>query len=449
MLVNIIPGVQIFNCQARRLHRAEAGAAALIFSLAMFIVIGGMAFTIDVSRIYAVKARLSIAVEMAATAAATNLHFLPEDDLGGLAAETVNATFRQMNLLAYVGSSPAPPTVSIITDILTGRVTVTAEAAVSTTLMRTVSFFDDVTVSKSITAEQTMPEAELALVLDASASMESFGKLEDVKSASRDFIARLGSEARRDIGATLALAPVGNGLVNIAPHKDWVATGSWPVNIPPRVPGVAAWTGELADQRWCVDSRAGAAGVDDTPPDQVKFPLVLGLSSVLDPLLGLPLFTVTTTDDCRNDRILPLNPSFADIDAEISSLSGVGETALGRGMLWAERLLSPRWQALWDGNAASPVAYYDPAVEKIAILVAGTGNSDEAEDLLFSDVCTRLKTNGVTLYVIDYLAPTSFAPGLQECATSAGHYFDVSSATELSEAFISIAKFISVVRFNG
>ena len=433
----------------RRFREAEAGAAVLIFALGLFIVIGGMAFAVDVSRIYAVKSRLSVATEAAAVAAATNLHFLNADALDLLATETLNANFGRMNLLAYKGDTVALPVVTVTPDLATGEVTVSVTVQVSTTLLRVLSFFDDVTVKKAITARQQMPETELALVLDASAASDASGKLASLKTSAEAFIAALEAETRQATGVRWALVPFGNNLVNVAPHQDWVTPGAWPVNIPPNVPGTTGWTGDLAEDRWCVAMRPGAAATSAAPPTSDPFPLVLEIASENDPVTGLPHFTNVTTPDCRGERILPLTGVAAAISAEIAGLSGVGETASGRAMLWAERVLSPLWQGLWDGDSSSPVAYNDPALRKTAVLVVASDNADAGEDTILSNACVRMKSNGITLYTIDYLASAATADIVKACAPSTGHYFRVTSDTELLDAFFAIAKFLTVVQFPG
>lgn len=434
----------------RNLGRDTEGAAALIFTLAVLIVLGVAAFSVDAARFFAVKSRLSIATEMAAVAAAKNLNFLSESELNTLASETVAATFRQMKLLSFSGAVAASPTVSLAINTTTGNVTVTVDALVPTTMLSFVGFLDDVSLRETVTTRQVMPDAELVMILDSSAEMGTLGKLADLTATAQNFMTLFGSFAFENSGLQFGLVPVGNTLANVAPHSDWVVDGAWPINIPPNVPGTTAWGGDLAEQRWCVDVRTGAAGVTDLTPGTEKFPLILEVSSELDPVTGIPHFSVTTTADCRPDRIMPISNSSAGISAALATLSGHGTTSLGRGMAWGERILSPLWQSLWEIGSTSPVAYNDPITGKIIVLTVGTGNADPGvENILLGDVCSRLKSNGVTIYVVDYLAPTATSTLLSACATTVGHYFRVETASELSDAFFTIAKFITVVRLNG
>src|SRR5690606_40782706 len=57
------------------------------------------------------------------------------------------------------------------------------------------------------------------------------------------------------------------------------------------------------------------------------------------PGTGLPHFENVTTTYCRAEALLPLGPAAALTDA-LATLGGNGEAAVGRAMLWAERLRS-------------------------------------------------------------------------------------------------------------
>ncbi len=429
-------------------HKAEDGTALLIFSMALFIVIGGIAYTIDVSRFFAAKARLGNATEMAAVAVAQNLHFLETSVLDQLASDVVSVNYRRTSLHAYSGDTVVPLSVNLATNIETGEVTLRTRAEVSTTLLRALNFLENVTVAVEINAVQEQPEAEVVLVLEASNAMAASGALAEVKSAARDFIVALSAKATQGNGIKWGLVPFGNAMVNIAPYQDWVDGGVWPLNIPPEGPGTTEWTGDLAEDRWCVAPRAGAAGEDDTPPGTTSFPLVLALHSEINAGTGLPHYSNITSTDCRPERIRGLTGSLP-ISTAVASLAGNGGTAYGRGMIWAERALSPLWQGVWSSDTTLPAGYDDETIKKIAILVVGSSAAEVGEDSRLINSCTRMKQNDITLYVIGYLAPATTSALLQTCATTVGHYFHVTDVSNLQSAFFSIAKFLTRVRFAG
>lgn len=432
----------------RDFHAAEEGAALLIFALAIFIVIGGVAFAIDVSRFFAAKSRLGIASEMAVLAAAQNFRFLSTAELSQLATEMLQANFHGAHLLTFSDEILAPPSVNLLTDAETGEVTLRASAIIPTMLLRALNFLDPVTVASEITVVQQKPEAEITLVIEASEIFETAGRLAEVRAAAQGLITALEAETTQEEGIKWSLVPFGNNIVNVAPHKGWVAAGMWPLNIPPLVPGTTEWVGDLAEDRWCIAPRLGSTGEDDTPPATTDFPLVLTLGAEIDAETGLPHFTNVTTADCREGRIVGLTDSLM-LSTALASVRGNGGTAYGRAMLWAERTVSPLWQGVWNGDAARPVAYDDEAVEKVTILVVGSDAEDVAEDARLSSTCTRMKQNDIALYVIDYLAPTGTSTRLEACASTTGHYFRVTDEPSLRSAFFAIAKFMTVIRLAG
>jgi hypothetical protein len=432
----------------RQFHRAEEGAALLIFALTVFIVIGAVAFAIDISRFFAAQSRLSIATERAVVAAAQNFRFLDTAELNMLTTEILRANFHSAHLLTYSEDAIAPPTAQLLTSPETGEVTLTSSVTIPTTLLRMLNFLDPVTVERKITAVQLKPEAEVTLVIEASDAFDAAGRLAEVTTAAEGFIAALEAEVTQVGGIKWALVPFGNEIVNIAPHNDWVEGGSWPISLPPLIAGLTEWAGDLAEDRWCVSPRNGSAGTDATPPATVAFPLVLTLGLEIDGATGLPLFTNITTADCRTERILGLGDPAA-VSSALAALRGNGGAAYGRAMIWAERTLSPLWQGLWDGDSSRPSAYEEDSVQKVALLVVGSEAGDPAEQTRLAEACARMKQNGIILYVIDYLAPAATSPAMQACATSQGHYFRVTDDASLRTAFFAIAKFMTVVRFSG
>ncbi len=436
--------VILFRC----LSRNEQGSAFLVFALGLFLTLGGMAFAFDLTRFFSAKTRLSFAVEMAAVAAAQNLPFMEEDELLVLARDVAAANFGSAAFFSYATDAPPAISLGLLPNETGAEITVTGEALVPTTLLRALQFFDDVTVSSMVTARAEQPEIELALVIEASEALAADGRLQEVALAAADFVNALGTAYSSGDGARFAVVPVGNEFVNIAPHDDWVMDGVWPINIPPQIPGTTEWEGELAEDRWCVSPRAGSAGEDDTPPDLASFPLVLSLTSTPDPGTGLPHFENITTASCRADRILPLSDPVATV-AALSGLSGNGVAAHGRAMIWAERSLSPGWREAWNVSPSHPVEYDDAAVSKAVLLIAGSNLADAAEEARFLTTCTRLREQGVVIYVIDYLAPAASSSALQQCGGAAAHYFRTETDLAMREAFFSLAKFLTIVRFPG
>ncbi|MCR9213925.1 MAG: pilus assembly protein TadG-related protein [Proteobacteria bacterium] len=445
LYMNMVLTVVLESCW--RFSRDIKGSAAPIFLLVFTVILGTSAFLLDVSRVLAVQSKLNSASELAVVAMAKNLHFLNDQQLNDFGLGILSANLKSGNSFSGSYRTVQDLTIKVETNENSGEVTIEAQTKVTTYFLKIFHFFDDVTVSATLSVRQVMPEAEIVLALDSSAEMEISGRLEDVKSWTSELVQAFVKHSKIIDGIQFSLVPFGGSYVNVAPHKDWVDEGTWPDDVPPNVPGTKSWAGELEQERWCVGRRSGIAGETDLTPEQSKFPLVIGISSVVDVNTGLPHYSVTTAEDCPLQPILPLTDSSVVVSRGISKIIGTGEVMVGQGMVWAERVLSPNWLSSWQQGGRHPVAYNDPEVEKIVLLFVGSqSGSSEDQTQLMSAVCTRLKSEGVKIYVIDYQSSSNLTSPLTLCATSSGYYFNVTSSTELREVIWQIARFLTIVK---
>jgi hypothetical protein len=68
-------------------------------------------------------------------------------------------------------------------------------------------------------------------------------------------------------------------------------------------------------------------------------------------------------------------------------------------------------------------------------------------DANLHNVCNAAKGEGIIVFSVAFEAPEGGKAALQDCASTAGHYFDV-NGTDLSEAFASIARQISQLKLT-
>jgi len=427
---------------------SEDGAASVIFGLALVIIIGSMALMVDVTRVFVAKSHLANFSESAALAVARNLNFLTEEELEDLATTMTASTVPNSSIFMFNSQSVTTTTV-LSTELSSGLVSVTIEATVPTTLLQVFDFADEMTIAETVTAFQYAPEAEIVFVLESSSEMEQSGKLVIASTAVNEFISVFDNHRVSDTGIVFGFIPFGSELVNVAPHTDWLEEGLWPTDVPPNVSGTSDWVGELAEDRWCVLTRSGDAGTLDVTPAHTRFPLVLEILKT--EIEGdVAHYSNITSTDCRSEPIISLTENTEIILQLTSSLAGNGEAYSGRAMIWAERMLSPDWQPYWQTTEGPPTEYDDEDIQKVVILVTGSANTaPDTENSLFSEACDRMKSNDVTVYVVDFLAPDSIAEILTNCATSKGHYFRAENEASVSEALYAIAKFLTVVKFSG
>lgn len=73
--------------------------------------------------------------------------------------------------------------------------------------------------------------------------------------------------------------------------------------------------------------------------------------------------------------------------------------------------------------------------------------ADTTKNSRLQSICTAAKNKGFTIFTIGFEAPTNGKTQLLACASSAGHYYDV-TGIQISQAFLSIASQISHLRLT-
>ena len=180
---------------------------------------------------------------------------------------------------------------------------------------------------------------------------------------------------------------------------------------------------------------------------------------------------------CVTQPIMPLNSNYASIVSKVNSLQANGTTNIMEGVAWGTRVLTPGEPfgqgadkakkqvdkimiVLTDGanvfgnndtKLGSDYASHGYLVDGRLGITTGDSNATNAlMNARTLDACTSAKAAGIEVYTIRLEEPDK-ATGtmLQECATSAGHYFDAPSRSQLDEVFAKISERIVRVRISS
>ena len=177
--------------------------------------------------------------------------------------------------------------------------------------------------------------------------------------------------------------------------------------------------------------------------------------------------------ECILKPVVRLTTDGAKVKKAISELTIAGDTNIPMGLVWGWHTLSPL------GPFKDGVAYGTPKVKKIAVLMtdgqntifnnnypnksiysgigyigqnrAGITDGTAAErraalDARLSLLCRNMKAKGILLYTIRLEVADSEYQVLQNCATTPAMFHDVKQASDLNEAFATIAKDILKLR---
>lgn len=188
----------------RKLGRAERGNVVMILALSILPITAVVGSAIDISRIQTARIQTSALLDQAVLAAA-NLSY--KDDPDTLVKDWMNSQ------IAQFGHNVEDLTVSVQSQVALNSKTVssTATLRVDTAIMHMFGR-EEVFISVSASAMQSIPNIEIAMVLDISSSMRG-NRLTSLKEASTDFIDIMLNDETED-STSINIVPFG-GTVNI------------------------------------------------------------------------------------------------------------------------------------------------------------------------------------------------------------------------------------------
>ncbi len=178
---------------------------------------------------------------------------------------------------------------------------------------------------------------------------------------------------------------------------------------------------------------------------------------------------------CQTAALLRMTTDMTAVKTELKAMIASGDTEIPVGLVWGWHLLSP------NAPFADGVAYGTVGTTKIAVLVTdgqntyGTGvngQDDSAYTALgyiwqnristdagsFTDpasalndrlakLCTNMKAQNIVIYTVPVeVTDTGIKTLLQNCASSASNYIDVTASSQLAAAFANIAGSIGHLR---
>ena len=399
----------------RSFGRGEGGGVIVIFALALVPLIMMAGMVID----YAVNSNARQQAQTAVDSAALALAMLPagttDADLTARAQSTVRAALAN----AHVDG------LSVSMDHAGDIITVTAKGTTATSLTR-IARFQSMPLNVSGTANRSMTNLEIALVLDNTGSMAG-AKLTNLKSAASDLVTKLFKQADPSKANALRIGVVPFSMtVNTGPgsagspwldlyaessvHKQTFATTTSAAN---RFSLFAAmkkpWAG-------CVEARPAPYDVQDTTPnrnvpDTLYVPYFApdesdnDYNAVNDYMSDLTLadgfgwgmsdrtrqgqinkysknaFKVSATarqagtgylygpnSGCEIQPLTRLSTSQSTLTSAINAMTVVGDTNIPLGLVWGWNLLSP------NGPYRDGVPYADASTKKFVVLMTDGQN---------------------------------------------------------------------------
>ena len=399
------------------------GGLAAIIGLAFPVVLIAIGGAIDTAIIYNTQSRLQSAVDTAALSAASS----------------GNTEFSELSALAdnyFYANAPQNSGVTDVNGALSqegGSLLYTADLRLNNSFMRMIGR----PVSNLVATAQANRETngvEIVMILDTTGSMGFGSSWPDAKAAMHNMLQTLDDlSGGEEFYATLV--PMSD-RINVGTDKaSWMSVSPAPDD----------WDG-CFEPREQGDPGFPYALSDDPPESEAFLPTADGYH--ISSLSSRSNFTCPA-------EILGPTEDIAGIRSAIDALSLRGTGRFDEGMAWAWRLLSPRWQDRWS-VASYPSEYGER--RKVVLLITDKftrayehevgGDDGESfgpnqgsrwgfEHLVHT--CSKMKNEGIEVHAVYVNGNTHGVSYMEDCATSAAHYHEVTDVASLQGALGRIA----------
>ena len=378
--------------------RDDKGSIATIFGLTLIPVLALAGAAVDFSHALSARTKLSATVDAVTLAAGT-----------GIVTPSMSASEQKAILQDYFDANwdPNLPKPTFDAQIADGRVTITAQTEVATTLLNVIGF-KTLPVTASATSVTGITGVEVALVLDNTGSMGG-SKIADLKVAANSLVDKLFALPNADELVKIGIVPFGQNVRIDTKFAD------------------ARWLNRPADWSGCLTMRQAPYDLDERPTARHPAPGVSGNCSGIQ-------------------TITPLTNSTYELHRQVQGLTANGMTYIPVGMSWGWQLLSPQ------GPYTGAAEYSDKKTKKYLVVMtdgANTINTHNANGRL-QQTCEVVKDKDITVFSITFQVNDRPTKNLmRKCATSSSHYFNAESGGELKQVFDVIATEISRLRLSS
>ncbi len=478
----------------------EAGSMLPLVAGSMIMLTGATGLTIDGARAFYVKDVLQKSLDSAGLAAG---HAMDVDTMEADAEEFFAAN------IASAGFVSTSSDMNIVISDDNELITLTATATVESTFMRLFGW-DEITVVADTEITRETRGMELVLVMDNTGSMRWSNKMDSMQEAAHDLVEVVYGDDETNTNLWVGVVPyithvnVGNA------HRDWLSAG-----------GKVRVDNEYYSTEWmgCLEARADGEDLTDTPPDEAPFepfywedtdPFWLeewrysywsgnywweGWIDEDNNWIDDDSGTISIYE--ANDRTNALGPNrgcgpqITPLVAEKTTIKDAidemepwsfGGTAANHGLVWGWRVLSPRWQGMWNGSPAGlPKPHNEPFMDKVIVMLTDGVNefiendyeqigysdytafgrladlgyddaSDGRDDMddRFDTICANIKADDIIIYTITFgtTPDTDTQNAYSACATNPSFYFHAPDASSLDEAFDTIGRQLSNLRLS-
>jgi Flp pilus assembly protein TadG len=421
----------------RAFRSQRSGNVTITFALALIPVIGLVGAAVDYSRANSARTAMQAALDSTALMLSKEAPSLTSTQMTQKANDYFNAMFTRPEALNT--------TLALNYNATGDSLTLSGSANVNTTFTRVIGK-TQMAIGSSTTVKWGMSRLRVALVLDNTGSMADAGKITALKTATKNLLTMLQSAAANNGDVYVSIIPFSKDVNVGGPtnyNASWVNWTDWDANnglwcksngqCSDKQTGNAVWTPNNHNT-WngCVTDRTQNYDTLNTAPST-----------------GIPatLFPAEQYDNCPAEFI-PLSYNWTQLNKKVDDMFPNGNTNQAIGLAWG-------WMSLMTTaplNAPAMDANYK--YQQIIILLTDGLNT---QDRWYSDqssidarqqiLCNNIKAAGITLYTVQVNTggdPTSTL--LQNCASDAGKFFILTSASQIVSTFTQIGTNLTKLR---
>lgn len=437
MLGKIKGGFARLSALANHVARDNRGSYAVIFAISLVPILVAIGAAVDISQAYIVKQRLTRALD-AAGLAVGGVTGLSTSEIQTMAQNYFNANYPASKI-----GTPASLAVTPNGNV----VTLSVSATMPTSLMGIVGI-NTINIGATSQITRMGKKLEVVLVLDTTGSMGSSSKLSTMQTAAKNLIDTVSAAAVNPGDVKISIVPftvdvkVGTSYKNEGWLKfdwttpkgrscgyEWVSTGKksgyYDYICTDREYSISksSWKGCVIDrdQNYDISNVAGSSSNSAT-----QYP--------------------ADDDDCYSESLMPLSTDWSSLKSKINALNANGNTNTTIGMVWG-------WQMVTQGATLSAAAAPASNLDKVIVFLTDGDNtesrfttSQSSIDGRTESLCTAIKSSGVIVYTIRVMNGNETL--LRNCASDSGKYFSVTSASQLTTVFSSIAQALSNLRVS-
>lgn len=429
------------------------GATAVLFAVAIPVIVAAVGMAVDLSQAYLVKTRLSHALDAAALASAASAS----------SEAAINAKLQDFFHANY------PPekigmTYDIQATLIGDEITVTAKADYLTSFLKVLGI-DTINVSAKTIVQREVKGVEVAMVLDVTGSMSDNNNIGTLRTAATNFV-NIMFERADDRFVRIGLVPFATS-VNVGPYglgknPDGTTYGDGSSFVRNR--HGLTYTSSTTSTQWmgCILEGSYPTDVQDRtgPWEMYRYCRRINDDVAVCELDSRGRPRANPNKICPASPVVPLTNNQPKLLTAISGLQANGNTQGNTGMVWGYRLISPEYPftegSAWDSEFwRKAVIVMTDGANTINTTYSGYGlNSTLSTSDLnnrFAEICETLKDKDVIVYTIIFTSgiPQATKDLFRNCATDDTKYFYAPSQTDLIETFETIGRELSNLHIKG